>query len=510
MEHFGPLPQVEGNEPVRRGTFYDIEVFGAITAEEGTITGDVTIEGTLSVNDILSSNWDGADPVDLSSTYDGAATVGYAFDASAGALQAMGDVWFGGDVTILSGGVLQTGTSGEYIRINGATGQITFSSAASEQVNPALIAADNLLTTEGYLSMRGPVLGDGILGTNNGYGLLNLSSSELSAKGSVYLSALGDGNWDAEWFGLATTQSGTGDAQVYLSALSGSGNSDITINTQSTSGTASFSVVNADTIYLAGTTVTIDAGTPEYVFTSGAEFQIDSNGTQFHGVLRIKQESDGSARIGFYDSSAWQDHMHISDGFWRVAPGGTVKLGVYVGKGGDSWIPYTNGAVYLTADDDEAIWFRDYNGTTYTTRAAITNGDDLVVLGAVRAGSISTSALTNGYIYATPGTTGSAANATWINASGSTYYIQRSTSKREYKRKINYDIIDRLAGYEIRPTHHWRIDDKRWRYGLIYEDLEAVDPKLVDEEQPDWNAVVSVLAAKIIKLEQQVAALEAA
>lgn len=232
------------------------------------------------------------------------------------------------------------------------------------------------------------------------------------------------------------------------------------------------------------------------ITTSSDALQIDNGGTKFHGVGRIKQNSDGTLRIGFYDGS-WQDFLDISDGYVGLGPEGEDEMfSVYKAKGGHSHLPYSTGAVYLTSDDDEHFYFRDYNGSSYTNRMVLTSGDDLQVKGAIRAGLAGTGALTDGYIYANPGTTGSSATATWILASGSTYYIQRYTSKREYKDDIRYDLTETLADIELKPTRHWRKDDERLRYGFIWEDLEEIDPILVDEEAPDSMAIMAVLAAK--------------
>lgn len=412
------------------------------------------------------------------------------------------DLQISGSLELLSGGVFKTGDSGEYIEINGATGQITFASAATEEVNPGLISADNIGTTYSYISMRSGILGDGILGTNYGYGLIQPYSDESQTKGGIYLAGIGQGSWDSEAQVQASTT--TGDASLFLSALSTSGDVEIILNAQTSSG-ASYLLAQADQIDLSGP---VGMTAPLTIDENGDAIYLDNSlATQPNGAVRFKQESNGAYRVGFYNGG-WKDGHYITDASQTFFVGGQNKLSIYTGKGGESYLPFSTGDVYITSDDDEQIYFRDWNGSTYTIRAAITQYDDFVVAGALRAGSTATSTLTNGYIYASPGTTGSAANATWVLASGSTYYIQRSTSRRKYKRQIDYDIIDRLAAYEIKPTHHWRIDDERYRYGLIYEDLREVDPLLVDEEQPDWNAIVAVLAAKIMKLEERVKELE--
>ena len=91
--HFRPLPAGLGLEPVRSAKFMDVEVWGHIFAESGTIGGDVTIEGTVTVADIVSDDWDGGS--DLSGGKDGTATLGYFLDDSAGAAQFQDDLCCG-------------------------------------------------------------------------------------------------------------------------------------------------------------------------------------------------------------------------------------------------------------------------------------------------------------------------------------------------------------------------------------------------------------------------------
>ncbi len=107
----------------------------------------------------------------------------------------------------------------------------------------------------------------------------------------------------------------------------------------------------------------------------------------------------------------------------------------------------------------------------------------------------------NGTHVVTMATTGSAANV--FAHSGQSNRLYRSTSSRKYKKQVDYDM-DRLADIELRPTHHWRIDDKAYRYSFISEDLEAQDPLLVDGETPNTMAILNVMAAKINRLEEKV------
>jgi hypothetical protein len=121
---------------------------------------------------------------------------------------------------------------------------------------------------------------------------------------------------------------------------------------------------------------------------------------------------------------------------------------------------------------------------------------------------------TNGYVYHAPPTTGSAANATWTLASGSVYYMQRSTSARKYKTEIDYDFVG-LADYELKPNRHWRLDDEKYLFGFIADDLAEQNPEFVtldddgEIENYEDRAVLAILAAKVNRLEQRIEELEA-
>src|SRR5690606_23881692 len=71
--------------------------------------GDVFFgENAIFQGDLISSNWNGTIPIDLSS-YDVGATAGFALDSSEGTAQFMGDVFVGGDLR-LRGSTARFGT----------------------------------------------------------------------------------------------------------------------------------------------------------------------------------------------------------------------------------------------------------------------------------------------------------------------------------------------------------------------------------------------------------------
>ncbi len=326
-----------------------------------------------------------------------------------------------------------------------------------------------------------------------------------------------------------------------------------------------------------------DTGTataPAYAFrgdTNTGMFRnaADSVGFALGGVARwmmystafVSISTTGAARInttvGAVATPSYGFESDTNTGMYRVAAdrvglsaGGQLMFDVQEagtsssinfaggGKGGQSHMPHGSGNFYFSPDDDESIFFRDYNGSAYVTRMVLSNGDDLQVLGAVRTGVQGESALTNGYFYHIPGTTGTASNMHTAVASGSTYYILRSTSSRRYKKHITYP--DWIADIELKPASFWRDDDDDWQLGLIAEDLADADYRLATYEglgggipgpedkgddgkgnsrganpgvgvttkeqldmdtppQPDnvqTNAVLAVLAAKINRLER--------
>lgn len=111
-----------------------------------------------------------------------------------------------------------------------------------------------------------------------------------------------------------------------------------------------------------------------------------------------------------------------------------------------------------------------------------------------------------------PSTTSSAANL-WLDSS--TGQIKQSTSARRYKRDIDYDVVH-LANYRLKPATFYSKNDKKSFIGFIADDLEDVDSRLATYDNNgkveafDTNAVLAVMAAKINRLEEQVAELKTA
>jgi hypothetical protein len=234
-----PLP--EGNnaaEMIRRLRAIDAEIFGTLYANAGIIGGDVTIEGTLTGNDILSSNWDGTIPVDLSSGADGGATVGYAFDGSAGAAQLETIYARGGEIgnldivdtlTLSSGAIFRTAASGSRWEWNidaSGTTQLDIYSGLGTEYLPGRLYSFNSGAIA-FLNLQTATLGDV---TDAGYGALSMSANtDGVGQGFAEIQGFGRGTYAAV-ANVVAGAIGSGDASITISAVSVGGSSSIALS----------------------------------------------------------------------------------------------------------------------------------------------------------------------------------------------------------------------------------------------------------------------------------------
>ena len=137
---------------------------------------------------------------------------------------------------------------------------------------------------------------------------------------------------------------------------------------------------------------------------------------------------------------------------------------------------------------------------------------DITTDGAVRAGTVGGS-LTAGYLYSEPGTTASAANGVFVLATGSTYYLARSTSSERYKEDIT-EAPD-LKDVELVPIRFYSPADEDWFYGLSAEAVAEAIPEAAvynaetgDVENYEDRAVIAALVAKVNDLTARLEELE--
>ena len=459
--HFRPLPPGLGLEPVRSAKFMDVEVWGHIFAESGTIGGDVTILGTVTVEDIVSDDWDGGS--DLSGGRDGTATLGYFLDDSAGAAQFLKIYAVGGEIGNLDIVSSLTLDASAYIQAD------SYSNPSEGETNLRLSSdglymeqGGNITMTDITTNYYGFTYTDSMSGGSpadqgGGFGLYmdttparSISDPDYSDFGSAFV-----------WIDGQAAKQGDLDQEGFFLI----GNGGLTIENELRVGGSTVEFFRNGAITVANTT------SGEYVIdqqvnnnlilrnTGGGDIYIQTNNGSNRNRIFIDQSTD---RIQFGDVSGTR--MWIMD-----SPGGESQLIPYDNTGNfyDSYLAYNDGALQ---------WKLRISGT------------DEMILG------------TTGFVVPNVynNTTGSAANVHVSVASGGT--LQRVTSSKKYKNRITYNV-GYLADIVLKPTKHWRIDDREWRYGLILEDLAAVDPLLVNDESPDWNAIVAVLIAKINRLE---------
>ncbi|KKK46772.1 hypothetical protein LCGC14_3161900, partial [marine sediment metagenome] len=216
-----PLPEgSNAADMIRRLRAIDAEFFGTLYANAGIIGGDVTIEGTLTGNDILSSNWDGAIPVDLSSR-DATATVGYALDGSVGAAQFQNIFAEGGELRNLSvlgnltmgaNGIIRSAASGlryeleattTYARINFFTGDANEASAGflrqESSGGSSILRLWAPAVTGGSISTINILASDGLSISSDG------GKIELAATGLTVQSTLGNMLYGADTAGKQHT-----------------------------------------------------------------------------------------------------------------------------------------------------------------------------------------------------------------------------------------------------------------------------------------------------------------
>ena len=262
---FGPLPDVEAENPLRRGKFIDVEVYGELFASVGTFDSvtitNATISGTTTINDapindatidnatITNANIDelayskivaGTNPNTL--THSGSFVV-------TGDLDVSGSISLSGDLTMTGTGVFATASSGARIEIdNSGLGaeRLSFYTGATGEYNEAYIETTDLNPIDAAtMYLRGPDLGGA---TNGGYGEFTVTSSDALSKSQFVLNTYAIGTWAADT-DVSATAGGSGAATVDLLASADSGNSTVTITAGSNSGTADI-VLSADQVQI--------------------------------------------------------------------------------------------------------------------------------------------------------------------------------------------------------------------------------------------------------------------
>jgi len=148
----GAIPLPDGSnaaDMIRRLRAIDAEIFGTLYANAGIIGGDVTIEGTLTAADIISSVWESGGGTVPLSLPDAGATTGYAVEDSAGIAQFQALYASGANITDL---VASEITVGQLVEGQIADNAITADKLSVTSLD-AITASMGTLTVDSTLTM---------------------------------------------------------------------------------------------------------------------------------------------------------------------------------------------------------------------------------------------------------------------------------------------------------------------------------------------------------------------
>ncbi len=534
MPGWGPLPIGPGaTQMIKDLRAMNAQIYGTIFASSGVISGDVTIEGTFIGNDYLSSNWDGAIPVALTA-FDATATAGFAWDASLGSAQLMGNLWNFGDIYI--------GDPGDvHMKLRGSAGIIEFldlSHGADNADTPTYI--DSALVDEGagYFRYDTTIYNGQWTGGSDvpwirmvsynplvpaggwmafGVGALSDDFMSINEDGIIAISTSADMRFDSgstlgfNEFGSATVPSlawndglGNYDTGLYRPSadvigftiagtlamnLSGGANGRIRLSSGAGAGTPGFSWLDDTDTGMFRTTANIIgfAAGGNRVLRIRQPGTSSTVGTRNSGILDV---FDDNVTLG----STAGNIVHLLS--TEVATGNNVALELQA-------IRDANGSDWTTM----AIGFRRITDST-SQSSLWWKGSQIIVNGT--SSQYARTLAVNGTIEHKPDTTGSN-SAGYVGGTNSWWKLSRNTSARKYKRFIDYDILDELAAMTLMPAKFYRPDDDRWWVDFIADDVAALNPIFGEYDETTGEienyhkpSTTAILAAKVIKLEAEV------
>lgn len=305
-------------------------------------------------SDIL-GNWDGTVPVDLSSTYDAGATTGFAFDSSAGAAQLMGDVWVGGDLTLIGSGtvagtgwslaeagVLTLGSSNDVLIGSAAdgtyrlwVGHATAGSAPFRVTKAGAVTATNATLT-GTITATAGSFGVYTIGSYGGEaGLIDTTRSGTTNKIGMYGSAIEVGWTTSGGPGTASIDFHTGDDVNYNARINVTGGS---------SGLGGGTMtIDANLLYLPRVQVTRPTGGPH-------QFQ---SADGYENFINFRRGGSPSKDAGIILSHFSADHWFVYNN------GGTLSFR-YTTENTDTPSAAYSGTNYLTLTTSALT----FNGST--------------------------------------------------------------------------------------------------------------------------------------------------
>lgn len=215
--------------------------------------GDAEFNDVIVRGDIVSGNWDGDDPPDLSSA-DSGASAGFALDASEGAAQFEGNVFIGGSVLLDGSGAIRTSNGTTFVELSSSVNDLV-----------GWYVSDSLIAFARYVAAQ--------------------SDFQLSSDNQISV--------------IGTDVLLTASNEVQIHMASGSSSPDILLNDDVAGGQILLQVSNGDTqVQVREDQVAFVAGTgadPGIGFISDLDTGIFLNGT---GIVSITRGGTETARFG--------------------------------------------------------------------------------------------------------------------------------------------------------------------------------------------------------------------
>ncbi len=439
--------------------------------------------------DIVSDNWDGPDPINL--TVPAAITAGYALDSSLGSMQIASNLFVGTDTS--------------YIRINGIGGGQDALLFHDEQG-----AGQPIPLVDAFIVHTVDDVGGGV-----DIGQLWLNSFSWSGQDGAAMILTG------------YTNTGTNPARIGFNI---GGNEIVQINKISMQpgidssfdlGTATeqwkdlhIDLVLADDVLASDGSVTnpshafendIDVGiylfaTGKLGFTAGSSLAgyVDSSGDWFlgsggTGKSRIS-DAAGSLTFATFGFEGDPDTGMLRQAANELAFTAGGNLAAWVSSAGDWQMGSGGTGKGLISDAAGNVNFCTWSfvGDTNTGVIRVVADSLGLVTGGVTRVRLTTSAFYSTVIYSN---TDAAAVNVVVKSDGS---VQRSTSSLQYKPgwKFITDLADQTLPLPIR----W-VDGERERVGFGAEHVAALFPEAAEDENYDLRSIVAVCVAKLSRIE---------
>ena len=485
-----------------------VESSNYVTGSDGwMIDGDgnaefnnVTIRG-----DIISGNWDGADPANLA-TADGTATAGFYLDSSVGSAQFMGDMFVGGNVDIIQDeGFIIVGPVDDRMLLTSETDRYRLVDAGTDTFANTVIEFDQDWSVAGITT-------NAVIAAYDGQSL-----------GNPYLFVAGPHRGtdiaDASHLTLGIRE-GTFETLAFLTA------DEITLSPGS-SGVSVTGDLYADSISLdAGS-----AGAPTLTFTVDPDTGIYRKQANYLGFSTAGVEQwfiDLNGNWNFANNILYGvDEVQVADGsvsdpsFTFTNDGDT---GMY--RRGSNDIGFTIGGVnrfqisssYMNSVTTASYAIKHAAGTnalpTYSFLGDLGTG---MVRGSVNQVILTCAGIPELYISPTqlvvPNVYNDSITGTANVTVSTNGRLRRATSAKKYKKKIKPALG--LENITLRPVFFTSKTEDTTHIGFIADDLGEQDKRLGmyhdgEIEDFDTKAILAVLAAKMNRLEDEIAVLKAA